>query len=129
MNILSAENKAVCRDDMQAHPRTLCTWTHSLDTQPCSRGIALSPPLIYGEALTGVLESMVTQPESVQSVCSILPGHHDGLGTGTVTNQDTGPGLMLESRGRGALLLLEGLGPARSVYSSGRGVRSAWGDW
>ena len=127
MNILSAENKAVCRDDMQAHPRTLSTWTHSLDTQPCSRGIALSPPLTYGEALTGVLESMVTQPGSVQSVCSVLPGHHDGLRTGTVTNRDTGPGLMLESRGRGALLL-KGLGPARSVYRSGRGVRSAWGD-
>ena len=31
-------------------------------------GIALSPPLTYDEALTGVLESMVTRPEFVQSV-------------------------------------------------------------
>ena len=129
MNTLSAENKAVCRDDVQAHPRTLSTWTHSLDTQPCSRGIALSPPLTYGEALTGVLESMVTRPESVQSVCFILPGYRDGLRTGALTNRIPGPGLTLESRGRRALLLLEGAGPVRSDYSSGRGLRSAWSDW
>jgi len=36
-------------------------------------------------------------------VCSILPGHRDGLRTGAVTYQGSGLGLMLEPRGRGAL--------------------------
>ena len=53
-------------------------------------GIALSPPLTYDEALTGVLESMVTRPESVQSVCSILPGYCEGLRTWALTNQCQG---------------------------------------
>jgi len=66
---------------------------------------------------------MVTRPGSVQSVCSILPGHRDGLRTGAVTNRGPEPGLILESRGRGALLLLEGVGPVRSVYSSRLGAR------
>ena len=129
MNILSAENKVLYRDVVQARPRTRSKRTQSPDSQPCSWGIELSPPLTYGEALTGVLESMVTRPESVQSVCSILPGYRDGLRTGPVTNGGPGLGLMLQSRGRGALVLLEGAGPVRSVYSSGRSVRSAWGYW
>ena len=62
-------------------------------------------------------------------MCSILPGYRDGLRTGAVTNQDPGLGLTLQSRGRGALVVLEGVGPMRSVYSIGRGVRSAWGNW
>ena len=40
-----------------------------------------------------------------------------------MTNRGPGPGLILESRGRGALLLLEGVGPVRSVYSSRLGAR------
>ena len=60
MNILSAEDKAVCREDVQACPRTLSTRTHGLDSQPCSGGIALSPSLPEREQLTRVLESMVT---------------------------------------------------------------------
>ena len=43
-------------------------------------------------------------------MCSILPGHRDWLETGEVTNQGPGPGLMQESRGRGFLVLPEGLG-------------------
>ena len=82
-------------------------------------GIALSPPLTYDEALTGVLESMVTRPESVQSVCSILPGYRDRLRTWAVTNRDPGPELRLQSRGRGALVLLEGAGLVRSVNTVG----------
>ena len=103
MNILSAEDKVVCREDEQAHPRILSTQKQWLNSQPRSWGIARSPPLTHGELLTGVLESMVTWPGSVQSVCSILPGHCDGLRTGAVTNRSPGPGLTLESRGRGAL--------------------------
>ena len=95
----------------------------------CSWGIELSPPLTFGEALTGVLESMGTRPESVQSVCSILPGYHDGLRIWAVTNRGPGPGLRQQSRGRGALVLLEGAGLVRSVYSSESSVRSAWGNW
>ena len=38
MNILSAEDKAVCREDVQARPRTLSTRTHGLDSKPCSGG-------------------------------------------------------------------------------------------
>ena len=38
MNILSAEDKAVCREDVQARPRTLSTRTHGLDSQLCSGG-------------------------------------------------------------------------------------------
>ena len=78
-------------------------------------GIALSPPLTYDEALTGVLESIVTLPESVQSVCSILPGYRDGFRTWAVTNQGPGPELRLQSTGRGALVLLDGAGLVRSV--------------
>ena len=48
MNILSAEDKAVCREDVQARPRTLSTPTHGLDSQPCSGGITLSLPLTQG---------------------------------------------------------------------------------
>ena len=43
-------------------------------------------------------------------MCSILPGNGDWLGTEEVTNQGPGPGLMQESRGRGFLVLPEGLG-------------------
>ena len=43
-------------------------------------------------------------------MCSILPGHRDGLRTEAVTNRGPGPGLRLESRGRGVLVLLEGVG-------------------
>ena len=60
MNILPAEDKVVCREDAQARPRTLSTRTQRLDCQPCSWGIALSPPLTQGEQLIGVLESTVT---------------------------------------------------------------------
>ena len=67
----------------------------------------MSPPLTYSEALTGVLESMVTRPESVQSVCSILPGYRDGLTTLEVTNQ--GPGTQAAIKGK------------RSSGSAGRG--------
>ena len=42
-------------------------------------------------------------------MCFILPGHRDWLSTRAVTNQDPGPGLSLESRGRGALVLPEGV--------------------
>ena len=45
MNIFSAEDKAVYREDVQARPRTLSTRTHGLDFQPCSGGITLPPPL------------------------------------------------------------------------------------
>ena len=60
MNILSAKDKAVCREDAQARPRKPSTWTQSLDSQPCSGGIALSPPLTHGEHLPSVPQSMVT---------------------------------------------------------------------
>ena len=60
MNILSAKDKAVCREDAQARPRKPSTWTQSLDSQPCSGGIALSPPLTHGEHLPSVLQSMDT---------------------------------------------------------------------
>ena len=70
----------------------------------------MSPPLTYGEVLTGVLDTMVRRPESVQSVCSILPGYRDGLRTGAVTNQGPGLGLTLQSRGREALAVQEGAG-------------------
>ena len=53
MNILSAENKVVHREDSQAHPRT-----QRLDS-PCSCGIMLSPPRTQGEQLSRVLKSMV----------------------------------------------------------------------
>ena len=98
MNILSAEDKAVCRENVQARPRTLSTRTHGLDSQPCSWGMALSPPLTQREQLTGVLESTVTGSGPGQSVCSILPGHREWLRTGAVTNQGPGLGLTLESR-------------------------------
>ena len=62
-------------------------------------------------------------------MCSILPGYHDGLRTWAVTNWGPGLGLRQQSRGRGALVLLEGAGLVRSVYSSERSVRSAWGKW
>ena len=96
---------------------------------PALGASALSPSLTYGEALTGVLESMGTRPESVQSVCSILPGYRDGLRIWAVTNQGQGLGLRQQSRGRGALVLLGGSGLLRSVYSSGRSMSSAWGNW
>ena len=48
MNILSAEDKVVCREDVQARPRTLSTRTQLLDSQSCSGGIALSPPWTQG---------------------------------------------------------------------------------
>jgi len=60
MNILSAEDKAVCREDVQACPRTLSTRTHGLNSQPRSGGITLSLPLTQGEQLARILESMVT---------------------------------------------------------------------
>ena len=62
-------------------------------------------------------------------MCSILPGYHDGLRIWAVTNRGPGPGLRQQSRGRGALVLLEGAGLVRSVYSSESSVRSAWGNW
>ena len=37
------------------------------------------------------------------------PGHCDWLRTRAVTSQDPGPGFTLESRGRGALVLPEGV--------------------
>ena len=62
-------------------------------------------------------------------MCSILPGYHDGLRIWAVTNQGPGLGLRQQSRGRGALVLLGGSGLLRSVYSSERNVRFAWGNW
>ena len=111
MNILSADHKPLCSEGAQARPRILSTRTQCLDSQPHSCCITLSPPLTYGELLTSVPKSMVTWPGPGQSVCSILPGHRDWLGTGEVTNQGPGPGLMQESRGRGFLVLPEGVGP------------------
>ena len=55
MNILSAEDKVVRREDLQAQPRT-----QRLDSQPYSWGITLSSPLTQGEQLSRVLKSMVT---------------------------------------------------------------------
>ena len=98
MNILSAEDKVVRREDLQAQPRT-----QRLDSQPYSWGITLSSPLTQGEQLSRVLKSMVTWPGPGQSVCSALPGHCDWLRTRVVTNQGPGLGFTLESRGRGAL--------------------------
>ena len=129
MNILSAEDKAVCREDVQARPRTLSTRTHGLDSQPCSGGITLSLPLTQGERLARILESMVTWPGPGQSVCSILPGHREWLRTGVVTNQGPGPGLTLESREEEGWFCRKGWGQVRSGYSCGRGLRSAWGSW
>ena len=63
----------------------------------------------YGEALTGVLKSMVIRPENVQSVCSILPGYRDRLRTWAVTNQDPGPRTQAAIKGK------------RSSGSAGRG--------
>ena len=60
MNIFSAEDKAVYREDVQARPRTLSTRTHGLDSQLCSGGITLSLPRTQGEQLARILESMVT---------------------------------------------------------------------
>ena len=60
MNIFPAEDKVVCREDVQARPRTLSTRTHGLDSRPCSGGITLSPPLTHGEQLARILERMVT---------------------------------------------------------------------
>ena len=110
MNILSTDHKPLCSEDAQARPRILSTRTQCLDSQPHSCCITLSPPLTYGELLTGVPKSMVTWPGPGQSVCSILPGNRDWLETEEVTNQGPGPGLMQESRGRGFLVLPEGLG-------------------
>ena len=60
MNILSADHKPLCSEDAQARPRILSTRTQCLDSQPHSCCITLSPPLTYGELLTGVPKSMVT---------------------------------------------------------------------
>ena len=60
MSIVPAEDKVVWREDEQARPRTLSTWTQLLDSQLCSGGITLSPPRPQGEHLTRVLESMGT---------------------------------------------------------------------
>ena len=62
-------------------------------------------------------------------MCSILPGYHDGLRSWAVTNRGPGLGLRQQSRGGGALVLLGGSGLLRLVYSSGRSMRSAWGNW
>ena len=60
MNISSAEDKSMCREDVQAGPRTLSTRTRGLDSQPCAGGITLSLPLTQGEQLPRTLESKVT---------------------------------------------------------------------
>ena len=60
MSIVPAEDKVVCREDVQARPRTLSTRTPGLDSQFCSGGITLSLPRTQGEQLARILESMVT---------------------------------------------------------------------
>ena len=62
-------------------------------------------------------------------MCSILSGHRDWLRIGAVTNRDPGPGLTLESREEELWFCQKGWGWARSGYSTGRGMRSAWGSW
>lgn len=54
MNILSAEDKPVCSEGVQARPRIQSARTQGLDSQPHSSCITLSPPLTHGELLTGI---------------------------------------------------------------------------
>ena len=55
-----------------------------------------------------------------------------GLGAAQGLRDQAGltPGDVARQRNHWDLLtLLEGAGPVRSDYSSGRGLRSAWSDW
>jgi len=114
-------DKVVCRDDVQACPRTLSTRTEWPDSQPCSGGIALSPSLPEREQLTRVLESMVTWPGPGQSVCSI-PGHHDWhwpIGTQDQASRGIQRKRRAGSAGRGGALWGQAAAVGRGVSSPG----------